>query len=120
MKRSAKAKRKTTKKSELEPRFARIVEGFANDNVVTLGHMMSSHALKVNRKIFALSGRNGGFVVKLPKTRVDKLARSGRGKNFEPGPGHVMKEWVVILDKNADWLELAREAYEFVEQGQTT
>jgi len=95
LKRSAKAKRKTTKKSELEPRFARIVEGFANDNVVTLGHMMSSHALKVNGKIFALSGRNGRFVVKLPKTRVEELARSGRGENFEPGAGHVMKEWLV-------------------------
>jgi hypothetical protein len=27
-----------------------------------------------------------------------------------------MKEWVVILDKTADWLELAREAYQFVKQ----
>src|SRR5437764_13443915 len=120
MKTSTKANKKPSKKSELEARFARIVQAFINYNLVTLGHMMSSHALKVNRKIFPLSGRNGGFVVKLPKTRVDKLARSGRGKNFEPGPGHVMKEWVVILDKNADWLELAREAYEFVKQAQTT
>jgi hypothetical protein len=116
MKRNTKTSRKNEKKLELEPRFARIADAFAKDKLVTMGRMMSSYVLKVNGKIFALSGHNGRFVVKLPKVRVDELAESGRGKNFEPGPGHVMKEWVVILDKTADWLELAREAYQFVKQ----
>jgi len=120
MKKAAKTSRKQSTKPELEPRFARIAEAFAKDKLVTLGRMMTSRALKVNGKIFALSGKNARFVVKLPKARVDELAQSGRGKNFEPGPGHVMKEWVVILDKNADWLELAREAYQFVKQAQAT
>lgn len=56
----------------------------------------------------------GQFVVRLPKDRADALAASGAGERFQPRPGRPMKEWVVLLDQNANWLELAAEACRFV------
>ena len=78
--------------------------------------MMSSYGLKVNGKIFAMFGRKQ-FVTKLPKARVDALVKEGEGKNFDPGHGRLMKEWVVVADGGPDWLQLAKEAYEFVKRG---
>ena len=45
------------------------------------------------------------------------LVKEGPGKNFDPGHGRVMKEWVVVAEGGPDWLELAKEAYEFVKRG---
>jgi len=101
---------------EVDPRFAPIVDAFANDRHVSGGKMMSSYGLKVNGKIFAMFGR-GRFVTKLPKNRVDELVRAGRGGRFDPGHGRLMKQWVVVAAGKADWVELAKEAYEFVKQG---
>jgi len=101
---------------EVDPRFALIVDAFANDRHVSGGKMMSSYGLKVNGKIFAMFGR-GRFVTKLPKNRVDELVRAGRGGRFDPGHGRLMKQWVVVAAGKADWVELAKEAYEFVKQG---
>jgi hypothetical protein len=33
------------------------------------------------------------------------------------GHGRLMKEWVVVAEGGPDWLELAKEAYEFVKRG---
>jgi hypothetical protein len=54
------------------------------------------------------------FVTKLPGKRVDQLVTAGKGEHFDPGHGRLMKEWVVVGEGKADWIELAREAYEFV------
>jgi len=56
----------------------------------------------------------GEFVVKLPEEGVDKLVSSGAGQRFHPGHGRVMKEWVVVRSGNANWTELAAQAYQFV------
>jgi hypothetical protein len=56
----------------------------------------------------------GRFVAKLPKTRVDALVSGGIGKHFDPGHGRVMKEWVVVPAGQTDWVELAKEARQFV------
>ena len=66
-------------------------------------------ALKVNGKIFAMMSSKGKFVLKLSKKRVDELVSSGKGERFDPGHGRVMKEWVVVGDEKADWVELAKE-----------
>ena len=74
-----------------------------------------SSELKVQNKIFAmLSG--GKLVVKLPRSRVDALVASGSGERFDPRKnGQLMKEWIVIEPISAEeWLDLAREAMEFV------
>lgn len=101
---------------QLDPRFRPIVDAFARAPHVTVGKMMSSHGLKVNGKIFAMFGR-GQFVVKLPREKVDELVDSGRGQRFDPGHGRLMKEWVVVAAGQADWVELAKQAHQFVKQG---
>jgi hypothetical protein len=74
---------------------------------------MSSYGLKVNGKIFAMFGR-GKFVAKLPKHRVDELVSAGMGERFDPGHGRLMKEWIAMGSGTENWLELAKEAYNFV------
>src|SRR5215510_9544731 len=95
-----------------DPGFARIAAEYAGDPLVTSGKMMASYGLRVRNKIFAMHFR-GSLVVKLPKLHVDELVASGDGQAFEPGPGRVMKEWVVIADERS-WSALARAAYAFV------
>ena len=93
--------------------FQAVVDAFAAERDVTQGKMMSSYGLKVRGKIFAMFGK-GRFVVKLPKIRVDQIVSEGNGERFDPGHGRVMKEWVVVRDGTVDWVEIAREAYGFV------
>jgi hypothetical protein len=71
---------------------------------------------KVNGKLFALDVR-GALVVKLPKARVDALVAAGKGTRFEPGPGRVMKEWLVVDAPPATRAALKREARAFVDGG---
>lgn len=77
---------------------------------------MSSYGLRVNGKIFAMFGRKQ-FVAKLPKSSVDELVSAEVGKRFDPGHGRIMKEWFVAGENAPDWLELAKEAYDFVKRG---
>jgi hypothetical protein len=103
---------------EIDPRFVPVVDAFATNRHVTRGKMMSSYGLKINGKIFAMFGR-GQFVTKLPGERVDELISAGKGERFDPGHGRLMKEWVIVGDGKADWVELATEAYNFVKQGKS-
>lgn len=73
-----------------------------------------SGALKVKGKIFAMVSSKGHFVVKLPKRRVDELVSRGEGERFDPGRGRVMKEWMVVTDGHAKWMDLAKEARVYV------
>ena len=113
---TTKKKIKELETPEIDARFVPVVEAFSNDPQVSRGKMMSSYGLKVNGKIFAMFGR-GQFVVKLPKQRVEELVSHGKGARFDPGHGRLMKEWVVVWAESADWIELAKEAYRFVQQG---
>jgi hypothetical protein len=98
----------------LDPGFAPVAAAFAGDRRVSRRRMFSSNSvLSVEGKIFAMLAR-GKFVVKLPRRRVDALVQSGIGAPFDPGHGRLMKEWVAIGPGRADWITLAREAYEFV------
>jgi hypothetical protein len=77
--------------------------------------LFGSKALKVHDKIFAMVSSSGHFVVKLPKARVDGLVNSGNGGRFEASQGRPMKEWLEVNPGSGqDWLQLAREALEFV------
>jgi TfoX/Sxy family transcriptional regulator of competence genes len=97
-----------------DPRFAAVIDAFARDRRVTSGTMMASVGLKVGGKIFAMLVR-GDLVVKLPRERVKALVDSGLGKQFDPRrDGRLMKEWVVLAGDDPPWLEIAREAYDFV------
>lgn len=105
-----------------EERFATIVEELLSNPDVTppsdatqSKKEFGSSALKFRQKIFAMLVK-GKLVVKLPKPRVDALIASGDGERFDPHhDGRLMKEWVVIEPTSAEeWLNLAREAMEFV------
>lgn len=105
--------------NETEARFAAVLEAFDRKPGVThssaKSRLFGSKALKVHDKIFAMLSSSGHFVVKLPKARVDALVNAGAGGRFEASQGRPMKEWLQVDPaSNEDWLELAREALEFV------
>ena len=54
------------------------------------------------------------FVVKLPRERVDELVRLGIGEYFDPGHGRLMKEWVALDGHHSLWVNLAKEARDYV------
>ncbi len=101
------------------PRFVQVVEAFAKDRKVSRGGTkgFGAGALKVNGKIFAMMSAKGELVVKLPKKRVEEIVNSGKGERFDSGRGILMKEWLVVKGRQANWLELAKEACEFVKSG---
>jgi len=54
-------------------------------------------------------------VQKLPKARVDELVASGAGERFDAHRDRPMKEWLAVRSQSPEeWLQLAREALEFV------
>ncbi len=100
-----------------EERFATIVEELLGNPDVTPpsgGNSFGSSGLKIHDKIFAMFVR-GQLVVKLPKSRVDALVASGDGERFCANRGRPMKEWVTVEPTSQEgWLNLSREAMEFV------
>jgi hypothetical protein len=105
-----------------EERFATIVEELISNPDITppsdepqSKKGFGSSALKVHNKIFAMLVE-GKLVVKLPKHRVDALVTSGDGERFDPRhDGRLMKEWISVQPASEEgWLDLAREAMEFV------
>ena len=104
-------------------RFNRIVDEFREEKGVTLPSMdlgtkrsFGSSGLRINGKIFAMLSSDNNFVLKLPRERVDALVISGDGEHFDPRRnGRIMREWVVMKPSSkASWLQLAREARDFV------
>ena len=105
--------------NQTEARFAAVVEALARNPPVSHSkagsRLFGSETLKVHDKIFAMLSWQGHFVVKLPKARVESLVASGAGQRFETSQGRPMKEWLEVNPGSGqDWLQLAREALEFV------
>jgi TfoX/Sxy family transcriptional regulator of competence genes len=96
-----------------DPNLAPIVIAFEQSNVVGSGRKFGSNGLEVSGKLFALFTQ-GTLVVKLPKDRVAALIASHVGEQFDPGHGRLMKEWLTIKSAKASWIDLAREAHDFV------
>jgi hypothetical protein len=105
---------------ERQQRFADVVDALRREPGVTHGQAASQKtfghsALKVDDRIFAMVSSAGHFVVKLPRVRVDGLVTGGAGKRFDASRARPMKEWLQVhSDDAAEWLQLAREALEFV------
>jgi hypothetical protein len=99
-----------------DPRFAAVVAALAGKRDVTRESRQGfgSGALKVNGKIFAMMTPRAEFVVKIPRGRVDELVNQGIGERFAPGPGRIMKEWLALEGYPERWIDLAKEAYQFV------
>ena len=105
--------------NQTEARFAAVVEALARNPAVTHSkqgsRLFGNSALKVHDKIFAMISSSGEFVVKLPKARVDALVATGAGARFDANRDRPMKEWLEVSSESSeDWLQLAREALEFV------
>lgn len=116
MKRNGKKKTEKTEAQGIDARFSPVAQALAGLPGVKAGKVFASYGLTVNGKIFAMFGR-GRLVVKLPKERVDEMVGSGKAERFNPGHGRLMKEWAAFQSQEAQWVELAREAYEFVKKG---
>jgi TfoX/Sxy family transcriptional regulator of competence genes len=106
-------------RSGVEERFAALVAALSKTPGVTHSkpgsRLFGSAALKVHDKIFAMVSSNGEFVVKLPKARVDALVSAGAGNRFDAHRGRPMKEWLEVRSESyEEWLQLAREALDFV------
>ena len=111
-------KKKTDPVAPLHPDFAKVVKAFAKDPHITSpgdGKGFGSSALKINGKIFAMMSSRDRFVVKLPRERVAELVKAGNGRQFSPGPGRVMKEWLEVKATKPQWNALAKEARDFVQ-----
>jgi len=82
-----------------------------------VGSGFGRSALRYQGKIFAMLVR-GRLVVKLPRSRVDKLIEEGHGDRFDANKGTPMREWLSLdPDSDQEWLPLAREALEFAGGG---
>ncbi len=104
-------------KTDSERRYAAIAAELTTQPgvVQSMKRGFAQYGLKVDGKLFASLWRNGGLILKLPRSRVVWLSDAGDGRPFDPTHGRPMKEWIVINDDSAvDWLDLAREAMEFV------
>jgi hypothetical protein len=106
------------KTNSVEQRYAKVVQTLTKEPGVTLGSGkkgFGSGALQINAKMFAMLTSKNEFVVKLPKERVVELMDSKDGRQFDPGHGRLMKEWLVVDPKSKkNWTALAREAVLFV------
>jgi hypothetical protein len=102
-----------------EALFAKLAETFRTDPSVTppstgKGGKFGASGLKVDGKLFAMISKSE-LVVKLPRQRVEELVDTEAGRQFDPGHGRLMKEWVTIpLAQGRQWRTLAEEAREFV------
>jgi hypothetical protein len=108
--------------TKAEDRYQEVIDAFEGDRSVTQSSRetgsrsgFGATALRTGGKIFAMLTPRGTFVVKLPRSRVDDLVAAGRGARFEAGRARPMKEWFEVSSRTRlDWVELAREAREFV------
>jgi TfoX/Sxy family transcriptional regulator of competence genes len=106
-----------------QERFALLVEAFQSlPDITSPGRQpnkqFGSKSLKVKQKIFAMLV-NDKLVVKLPRQRVEELVTATAGVPYDPRhDGRMMKEWIIIGPTTDEaWLDLAREAMEFVASG---
>jgi hypothetical protein len=96
-------------------RFIPIVKEFV-DRATIAPRKFGSNGLKVNGKLFVLFTQ-GTLVVKLRPARVSILVAEGAGQQFDPGHGRLMKGWLTVTNPQASWLDLVKEAFDFVSAG---
>jgi hypothetical protein len=107
---SARAK-KTTTLDEADPRFEPVAKALARVSGFSLMESKSGamRGMMLNGKSFGMSS-HGRFILKLTEARVAELVADGTGRPFSPSAGRVMKSWIDVVDPDADWVALAKEA----------
>lgn len=110
------------KKPEAE--FAAVVAGLRNKPGVTppsdeqgTRKKFGSNGLRINGRVFAMLSAEKRLILKLPRERVDALVDAGDGERFDPRRnGRIRREWIVMKSSsNTNWLQLVREALDFVD-----
>ncbi len=100
-----------------EERFEAVIETLRRDPRITEAKMFGARGLGIGGKYFAMLYK-GRLVVKLPNERIQTLVASRHAVFFDPGMGRLMKEWAAIsLEAKVTWLDLAKEARDFVAAG---
>jgi hypothetical protein len=111
-----------------DPRVARVLDVFRDDRRLapvvaafeaskraqSAGGKFGSNGLKVRGRLFALFTQ-GTLVVKLAPERVAALVAQAAGVPFDPGHGRLMKGWLTVVSPRVSWVDLAREAHDYVE-----
>jgi hypothetical protein len=92
--------------------FERAVAAFALDRGVVSTRKFATINLTVGGKVFAFTNK-AGLVVKLPAPRVAALIAAGEAMPLVMGK-RTMKEWAVVPTGKTPWVDVAREAREFV------
>lgn len=107
---------KRTERTWTAHKCAKVLEVLSKDRGITIdrGKGFGTGARKAKGKIIAMISSEDEFVVKLSKDRVDVLVASAAAKRFEPRPGKLMKEWLVVTGLRSDWVKLAKEARDFI------
>ncbi len=90
----------------------RIRDVLADRTDVVEKKMFGLHGLMVNGKLFARFTQ-GTLVVKLPKDRVVALVAARVGTHCDPEGGRLTK-WLKVTSTTASWVDLAKEAHNFV------
>lgn len=93
--------------------FEAVRAAFAGAPDIGEKKMFGASGISTGGKFFAMEYK-GALVVKLPAARVDALIAQGVAQRFDPGHGRLMKEWAGFAPGSADWVAVAREAYDFV------
>lgn len=100
--------------------FAAIAEGFDDEFGVDTGTMFRSPGLRVDGKVFAFLGHDGGLIVKLPEERARLLVDEGTAVRVTMGT-RSMREWVAFPAQGDDaatltlWRRMARQARTYVD-----
>ena len=90
--------------------YASVKAHFEKVADVTVNAGRGAQGLKVGKKMFAMFSK-GDLILKLPEERVEELISAGKGLPHGPGPGKVMKNYVLVpAAKKRSWIKLCEEA----------
>jgi hypothetical protein len=95
-----------------DPKLVAVIDAFEANMKAEGSTKVGLHGLMVNGKLFARFTQ-GTLVVKLPEDRVAALVAARVGTQCDPGRGRLRK-WLKVTSTKASWIDLAKEAHEFV------
>jgi hypothetical protein len=87
---------------------------------IEVGTMFRSPGIRTGGTIVAFLGGDDRLIVKVPRERAMALIADGTASELTMGT-RTMREWITVagdpvrpIETRARWLELAREAFEYV------
>ena len=106
-----KASAKPVVTDEADPRFEPVAKAFARTPGFSLMESKSqaTRGMMLNGKSFGMSS-HGRLILKMNEARAAALIAKGVAGPFRPAPGRVMKGWIEVTHREADWVALAKEA----------